>query len=55
MPPFHSPQNGNRKLAARAFKYRDWMKVLAASLRLAMNGKEPSEVGGYDQGLVLAR
>jgi hypothetical protein len=29
-----------RKLAASAFKYCDWMKVLAASLAFAMSGKE---------------
>ena len=29
----HSSQNGNHKLAASAYKYCDWMKVLAASSR----------------------
>ncbi len=31
-PLFHSSQNLSRKLAASAFKYCDWMKVLAARL-----------------------
>ena len=33
-PLFHSSQKSTRKLAATAFKYCDWMKVLAASLRV---------------------
>ena len=33
-PLFHSPQKSTRKLAASAFKYCDWMKVLAASVRV---------------------
>ena len=33
-PLFHSSQKPTRKLAASAFKYCDWMKVLAASLRV---------------------
>ena len=33
-PLFHSLQKPTRKLAASAFKYYDWMKVLAASLRV---------------------
>ncbi len=33
-PLFHSMQKPTRKLAASAFKYCDWMKVLAASLRV---------------------
>ncbi len=33
-PLFHSWQKPTRKLAASAFKYCDWMKVLAASLRV---------------------
>ncbi len=36
---FHSSQNGEGKLTASAFKYCDWKKVLAASLR----------VGFYDE------
>ncbi len=42
-PLFHSSQKPTRKLAASAFKYCDWMKVLTASLRelaFAMSGKE---------------
>ena len=31
-PLFHSSQNPTRKLAASAFRYCDWMKLLAASL-----------------------
>ncbi len=31
---FHSLQKPTRKLAASVFKYCDWMKVLAASLRV---------------------
>ena len=31
---FHSSQKPTSKLAASAFKYCDWMKVLAASLRV---------------------
>ena len=31
-PLFHSSQKPTRKLAASAFKYCDWMKVLATSL-----------------------
>ncbi len=38
-PLFHSLQNGNRKLAASAFKYCECTKVLAASL----------QVGFYDE------
>ncbi len=33
-PLFHSSQKPARKLAASAFKYCDWMKVLAESLRV---------------------
>ena len=33
-PLFHSSQKPTRKLAASAFKYCDWMEVLAASLRV---------------------
>ena len=33
-PLFHSSQKPTRKLAASAFKCCDWMKVLAASLRV---------------------
>ena len=33
-PLFHSSQKPTRKLAANAFKYSDWMKVVAASLRV---------------------
>ena len=33
-PLFHSSLKSTRKLAASAFKYCDWMKVLAASLRV---------------------
>ena len=33
-PLFHSSQKPTRKLAASAFKHCDWMKVLAASLRV---------------------
>ena len=34
---FHSSQKPTRKLAASAFKYCDWMKVLAASLRVGFS------------------
>ena len=34
-PLFHSSQKPTRKLAASAFKYCDWMKVLAANLRIS--------------------
>ena len=33
-PLFHSSQKPTRKLATSAFKYCDWMKVLAASWRV---------------------
>ena len=42
-PLFHSSQKPAGKLAASAFKYCDWMKVLtqrACELAFAMSGKE---------------
>ena len=38
-PLFHSSRKQTRKLAASAFKYYDWMKVLAASLRVGFCGE----------------
>ncbi len=42
----HSSQKPTRKLAASAFKYRDWMKVLAAS-SFVMSGKEALVENGH--------
>ncbi len=36
---FDSSQKTTRKFAANAFKYCDWMKVLAASLRVSFCDK----------------
>ena len=38
-PLFHSSQKPTRKLPASAFKYCDWMKVFAASLRVGFRDK----------------
>ncbi len=38
-PLFHSSQKPTRKLAASAFKYCGWMKVLAASLRVGFRNE----------------
>ena len=54
---FHSSQKPTRKLAASAFKYCDWMKVLAASLQVSFCDKWKGALAffqrkltcGYDQ------
>ncbi len=59
-PLFHSSQTPTRKLAAAsAFKYCDWMKVLAASLRVgffAMSGKEwKSQLAKVESGVPVEK